>query len=180
MQRIDKRIREIERERERVVIANDRQESLKSASKRSQQESVMQGNGSHESRVAICSQAQQVPLWSTAASERERDCVSFVLTSSSSHPRAAGAAAAGRSSSSCHSEACERRKHSTVRSLCPSSDSRHVMNINRLSEDVSNFTYHKFNSSLHSMNVDIDVLQWLVWLLTPVIVSPCLPSSLLD
>lgn len=45
------------------------------------------------------------------------------------------------------------------------------MNINRLSEDVSNFTYYKINSSLHSMNVDIDVLHWLIWLLTPVIVS---------
>lgn len=45
------------------------------------------------------------------------------------------------------------------------------MNINRLSEDVSNFTYQKLNSSLQSMNVDIDVLRWLIWLLTPVIVS---------
>lgn len=46
----------------------------------------------------------------------------------------------------------------------------HVMNINRFSEGVSNYTYATLNSSLGSY-IDVDVLRWLIWLLTPVFVS---------
>ncbi|KAI1287669.1 Transmembrane protein 68 [Halotydeus destructor] len=48
------------------------------------------------------------------------------------------------------------------------------MNINRLSEDVTNFTYTKINESLGGY-VDIDVLQWLIWLLYPVFLTFLLP-----
>ena len=45
------------------------------------------------------------------------------------------------------------------------------MNLYKFHESVANYTYYKLNLSSLENYIDIDVLKWLIWLFTPVVVS---------
>ncbi len=51
------------------------------------------------------------------------------------------------------------------------SNINNVMNLYKFSESVGNYTYYKLNLSSIDNYIDIDLLKWMIWLFTPVVVS---------